>query len=135
MKGNETRVVFYLNPVDQVTGSKVAKVKPISTGMFLLFLFVLLLGGGALLYLILGNEQRQDLEEKQTLDSTEETRSGVAKSNENNRSMTTKGTKENENSESKDDNSESLTGLLRGTVMGSTGVAMCRRAKSCGGGK
>ena len=135
MKGNETRVVFYLNPVDQVTGSKVAKVKPINTGMFLLFLFVLLLGGGALLYLILGNEQRQDLEEKQTLDSTEETRSGVAKSNENNRSMTTKGTKENENSESKDDNSESLTGLLRGTVMGSTEVAMCRRAKSCGGGK
>ena len=51
MKGNEARVVFYINPVDEVFGREVSKVKPLSTTMLSLILFVFLLGCGVLLYL------------------------------------------------------------------------------------
>ena len=55
MKGNEARVVFFLHPVDQVRGGKVAKVEPLknSVGIIFLLLFALLLGLGVLIYLFL----------------------------------------------------------------------------------
>ena len=55
MKGNEARVVFFLHPVDQVRGGKVAKVEPLknSVGIISLLLLALLLGLGVLLYLFL----------------------------------------------------------------------------------
>ena len=55
MKGNEARVVFFLHPVDQVRGGKVAKVEPLknSVGIISLLLLALLFGLGVLIYLFL----------------------------------------------------------------------------------
>ena len=53
MKGNEVRVVFFLQPVDQVRDGKVAKVEPFknSLGVVSFLLLALLLVLGVLVYL------------------------------------------------------------------------------------
>ena len=55
MKGNEARVVFFLQPVDQVKDGKVAEVEPFkkSVGIISLLLLALVLGLVALTYLFL----------------------------------------------------------------------------------
>ena len=58
MKGNEARGVFFLHPVDQVMGGKVAKVEPLknSVGIISLLVLALLFGLGVLIYLFLDLE-------------------------------------------------------------------------------
>ena len=53
MKGNETRVVFFLHPVDQLKDGQVSKMKPLRSAFGVLSLLLgLLLGLGVLVFLL-----------------------------------------------------------------------------------